>query len=76
MHYDRPDFRSSASQSLSFTHVVCKKEKTVSDRSSSRIVEAHEMFPCTVLCDESGPLSRFSSLQTRFKEDGDDRHHS
>ena len=74
MHNDGPDFRSFASQSISCTLVACKKEANGSDRSG--IVKAHEMRPCPVLCDEIGPLSRFSSLQTRFKQDHDDQHHS
>ena len=74
MHYDGPDFRSFASQSISCTLVVRKKEGNGSDRSG--IVKAHEMLPCLVRCDETGPLSRFSNLQTRFKGDGDDQHHS
>ena len=74
MHYDGPDFRSFTSQSISCTLVVRKKEGNSSDRSG--IVKAHEMLPCPVRCDETGPLSRFSNLQTRFKGDGDDQHHS
>ena len=74
MHYDGPDFRSFASQSISCTLVVLKKEGNGCDRSG--IVKGHDMLPCPVQYDETGPLSRFSNLQTRFKGDGDDQHHS